>query len=99
MSKPDLGVAPHGDPWQLDLRSDGDGWAGSFAGIIRDMVEVIIDNGIDNDRGWEVQVTLADGEVLYGVIGEWVRGDTFTVTEEGELPHVIEVGDVLRLRV
>ena len=92
----DLGTAPNGYDWELDLRSNGSGWCGTFANIVRTAVQDITENGQDNGRDWFVEVTLADGTVLQGNIAGWLGDDTFTVADG--LPIIVEVDDVVRFR-
>lgn len=85
-------------PYDLDLRSSGDGWMGTFAGVIRKVVNDITDDGPFGP----VEVTLNDdGVVLTGIIDIWMGNDTFdafTITESDTLPRVVEVEDVVRFR-
>lgn len=98
----DLGKAPNGDEWELDLRNNGSGWTGTFASLIRTTAQAIIENGYENGRNWFVEVTLTDGIVLFGKIGEWrtdgVGDDSFTVAEVNSLPQIIETDEVVRFR-
>lgn len=86
--------------FDLDLSSSGSGWTGTFAALVRHAVTDIL----SDHEPWEpTEVTLADGTVITGALGEWTTfpgadGSSFTITEPGELPRIVEADDVVRFR-
>lgn len=79
--------------YDIELRSSGDGWMGTFSIIVQAAVADILSDG----EPWpDTEVTLDDGTVVAGSLGAW--GDTFTITEPGGLPRIIEIDDVRRFR-
>lgn len=79
--------------YDIELRSSGDRWMGMFAQIIRTTVMDIL-----NDAPYSpVEVTTND-ETYTGTLDYWTNEHTFTITEDGKLPRVIETDDVLGFR-
>lgn len=93
----DLGTGPHGEPWEIDLRNNGSGWTGTFAGIIQRAAHDILENGQENDRDWFVEVTLFDGTVYVGNIDGWMMPGEFTVATDGT-PMIVDCDEVARFR-
>ncbi|AER47502.1 hypothetical protein PBI_DYLAN_75 [Mycobacterium phage Dylan] len=58
--------------YDLDLRSSGDGWVGTFGAILREAVESITDGGPYSP----VEVTLDDGRVLTGTLHGFGSADS-----------------------
>lgn len=81
--------------YDLDLSNSGAGWMGTFGLLVQKAVDDITDDGPYGP----VEVTLDDGTVLTGVLDIWSGdGDAFTVTEPSELPRIVEIDEVVRLR-
>lgn len=92
---------PNDGHFDLELKSSGDGWMGTFNVLVQ---TVVIDILSDGEPFGPVEVTLSDGTVVVGVLNEWNSNDdtppgaVFTVTEPDELPRIIESDDVVGLR-
>ena len=90
-----MATYPNTGEFDLELRSSGDGWMGTFAALIRHTVADILSDG---EPFGPVEVTVSDGTVFTGVLDAWTGDDTFTITEPDELPRIIETDDVMRFR-
>lgn len=77
------------DGCDIDIRSSGHGWTGTFVKLIRTAVADITDDGPYGP----VEVTFSDGQTKTGVLDVWVNGDALKIDR-----LVVDLDDVVRLR-
>ena len=83
------------DNYDIDLRSSGAGWMGTFYILVRTMMADILDDGPYGP----VEVTLADETVITGTADAGFGDDTFVISVDGGIRRTVEIDDVLRVRL
>lgn len=90
-----MGIYENTGEYDLDLKSSGDGWCGTFAGLVRQAAADILSDG---EPYGPVDVTWDDGEHEQ-VDGVLIRADNDVIEIQQESGScIISIDDVLRFR-
>lgn len=84
-----------GTPYDIEIKGSGEGWNGTLNMLIAKLVSDITDDGPYGP----VEVSLDDGSVTVGTVDVGSGDDVFILTEPGRIAQVIEIDNVIRVRV